>query len=55
MAENLNVQDVEAAFSVHEDLGDALHAHDRFDYKGVGLGVRDLDRVVALIEGDWYI
>jgi hypothetical protein len=53
--EGLGVDDVEAAASVHEDLGKPDVADDRIDNKRVLLWARHTVGVVALVEGDGFV
>ena len=53
--EGLGVDDVEAAASVHEDLGEPGVADDRVDDKRVPSLARHIVRVVALVEGDGLV
>jgi hypothetical protein len=50
--EGLGVDDVEAAASVHEDLGEPSVANDMIDNKRVPSWARHAVEVVALVEGD---
>jgi hypothetical protein len=50
--EGLGVDDVEAAASVHEDLGEPDIADDRVDNERVPSWARHAARVAALVEGD---
>ena len=49
--EHFSVHDVEAAASIHQHLGEPLHADDRVDYKQISFWVRDAIRMVGLVEG----
>jgi hypothetical protein len=53
--EGLGVDDVEAAASVHEDLGKPDVADDGIDNEQVLPRARHTVRVVALVEGDWLV
>jgi hypothetical protein len=53
--EGLGVDDVEAAASVHEDLGEPDVADDGVDNERVFSQARHAVRVVALIEGDGLV
>jgi hypothetical protein len=53
--EGLSVDDVEAAASVHEDLGEPGVADDRFDDERVLSWARHAVGVVALVEGDGLV
>jgi hypothetical protein len=53
--DGLGVDDVEAAASVHEDLGKPDVADDRIDNEQVLPQARHAVRVVALVEGDGLV
>jgi hypothetical protein len=53
--QGLGVDDVEAAASVHEDLGEPNVADDRIDDERVPSWARHVVRVVALVEGDGLV
>jgi hypothetical protein len=53
--EGLSVDDVEAAASVHEDLGEPVVADDRVDNERVLSWARHAVGVVALVEGDGLV
>ena len=53
--EGLGVDDVEAAASVHEDLGEPSVANDRIDNERVPSWARHAVGVVALVEGDGLV
>jgi hypothetical protein len=53
--EGLNVDDVEAAASVHEDLGEPDVADDGVDNERIFPRARHAVRVVALVEGDGLV
>jgi hypothetical protein len=53
--EGLGVDDVEAAASVHEDLGEPSVADDRIDNERVPSWARHAVEVVALVEGDGLV
>ena len=53
--EGLGVDDVEAAASVHEDLGEPSVADDRVDNERVPSWARHIVGVVALVEGDGLV
>jgi hypothetical protein len=53
--EGLGVDDVEAAASVHENLGEPSVANDRIDNERVPSWARHAVRVVALVEGDGLV
>jgi hypothetical protein len=53
--EGLGVDDVEAAASFHEDLGEPDVADDRVDNERVLPWARHAVRVVALVEGDGLV
>jgi hypothetical protein len=54
-SEGLGVDDVEAAASIHEDLGEPSVANDRIDNERVPSWARHAVRVVALVEGDGLV
>ena len=51
LIERLGVHDVEAATSVHQYFRESLRANDRVDHERVSPRVRDVIRMVGLIEG----
>ena len=51
--EGADVEDVEAATSVHQHLGEALLADDGVDNEWVASWSHDVGGMVLLIEGDW--
>jgi hypothetical protein len=53
--EGLGVDDVEAAASVHEDLGEPGVANDRINNERVPSWARHAVGVVALVEGDGLV
>jgi hypothetical protein len=53
--QGLGVDDVEAAASVHEDLGEPSVADDRVDNEWVPSWARYAVGVVALVEGDGLV
>jgi hypothetical protein len=53
--EGLGVDDVEAAASVHEDLGEPSVANDRIDNERVPSWALHTVGVVALVEGDGLV
>jgi hypothetical protein len=53
--EGLGVDDVEAAASIHEDLGEPSVADDRIDNERVPSWARHAVVVVALVEGDGLV
>jgi hypothetical protein len=53
--EGLGVDDVEAAASVHEDLGEPSVADDGVDDERVRSWARHIVGVVALVEGDGLV
>jgi hypothetical protein len=53
--EGLGVDDVEAAASIHEDLGEPDVADDGIDNERVLSGPRHAVGVVALVEGDGLV
>jgi hypothetical protein len=53
--EGLGVDDVEAAASVHEDLGEPGVADDEVDDEWVLSGAQHAVGVVALVEGDGLV
>jgi hypothetical protein len=53
--EGLSVDDIEAAASVHEDLGEPVIVDDGVDYEQVPSWARHTVRVVALVEGDGLV
>jgi hypothetical protein len=53
--EGLGLDDVEAAASVHEDLGEPSVANDRIDNERVPSWARHAVGVVALVEGDGLV
>ena len=50
--EGVDIEDVEAAASVHQHLGEALLADDGVNDEQVASQSRDMRGVVSLIEGD---
>ena len=50
--EGVDVEDVEAAASVHQHLGEALLANNGVDDERVASRSRDVGGMVSLIEGD---
>ena len=50
--EHFSVHDVEAAASIHQHLGELLHADDRVDHERVSSWLRDAFWVVGPIKGD---
>ena len=51
LIEHLGVHDVEAAASIHQYLGELLHADDWVDHEWISPRVRDGIRMVGPIEG----
>jgi hypothetical protein len=52
LVEVVGIEDVEAAASVHQHLGEVRGAHDQADHERVVPWTKDAIRVVPLVEGD---